>query len=282
MPSVGDYDSDYDTRPEAGRAKPLLDSDDSNNEGPSSLTKRHRRFPTSDSDNSDDTPIIVEETQQDTSATTSLIRQPTAFATSNPSSSSNSSHNGTSMFTVEGYVNTPELSAGRGGGLSQGLPANGPYKSLFRATSESRGNSKAPSFSSDAGLHILAEAAQSPESALSPVSAASPVPVAASTKHRKSSPLITSSASSVPPPDTVSTTQPPQNASISANVSRVSTPGLGQPSQAKQRSGTSKGKAKAACPFEATAPILVAHRRAPRNRIYGAISKLTEEQDGGE
>ncbi|KAH8992880.1 hypothetical protein EDB86DRAFT_1427200 [Lactarius hatsudake] len=209
MPSAGDYDSDYDIRPEAGRAKPLLDSDDSNNEGSSSVTKRHRRFPTNDSDNSDDTPIVVEETQQDTSATTNIIRQPTAFATSNPSSSSNSSHSGpsfrrtpihsnvaidgTSMFPVEGYVNSPELSAGRGGGLSQGLPANGPYKSLFRATSESRGNSKAPSFSSDAGLHILAEAAQSPESALSPVSAASPVLVPASTKHRKSSPLITSS-----------------------------------------------------------------------------------------
>jgi hypothetical protein len=47
------------------------------------------------------------------------------------------SADGTSVFCVEGYVNTPELSAGRGGGLSQGLPANGPYKSLFRAGSRS-------------------------------------------------------------------------------------------------------------------------------------------------
>ena len=137
------------------------------------------------------------------------------------------------MFCVEGYVNTPELSAGSSGGLSQG---HGPYKSLFRATSESRSNSKAPPLPPDAGLHILAEAAQSPESALSPVSAASPAPVSASTKHRRASPLITSSpASSVPPPDIVSTTQPLQNAS----TSRVS-----QPPQAKQRSGTGKGKGK--------------------------------------
>lgn len=159
------------------------------------------------------------------------------------------------MFCVEGYVNTPELSAGRGGGLSQGLPANGPYRSLFRATSETRGNSRAPPFPPDAGLHILAEAAQSPESALSPVSPASPAPIPASTKRRKSSPLIASSpASSVPPPDTVSTAQPPQNASISANVSHVSSLGLGQPSQAKQRSGTSKGKAKAKAPPPAESP----------------------------
>lgn len=139
-------------------------------------------------------------------------------------------------------MNTPELSAGRGGGLSQGLPATGPYRSLFRATSESRVNSKAPPLPSDAGLHILAEAAQSPE-ALSPVSAASPAPVPASTKRRKSSPLIASSpASSVPPPDTA---QPSQNTSISTNVSRISSPGSGQPSQATQSSGNSKGKAKA-------------------------------------
>ena len=159
------------------------------------------------------------------------------------------------MFSVEGYVNTPELSAGRGGGLSQGLPATGPYKSLFRATSESRGNSKAPPLPSDAGLHILAEAASSPESAFSPVSAASPTPAPASTKRRESSPLIASSpASSVPPPDTHTTAQPPQNASNSANVSHVNSPSSGQPPQAKQRPGTSKGKAKAKAPPSSTEP----------------------------
>lgn len=265
MPSVEEYDSDYDTRPEAGRAKPHLDSDDSNNEASSSVQKHHRRFLTNDSDDNDDSPIAVEETQQNASAAINHIRQPTAFVTSESSNSSNSSHSGptfhrtpihssvsadgTSMFCVKGYVNTPELSAGRGGGISQGLPANGPYKSLFRATSESRGNSKAPPFPPDAGLHILAEAAQSPESALSPVSATSPAPAPASTKRRKSTPLIASSpASSVPPPDTVSAVQPPQNTSNSANVSHASSPGLGQPSQTKQRSGTSKGKAKAKAP----------------------------------
>ena len=141
------------------------------------------------------------------------------------------------MFCVEGYVNTPELSAGSSGGLSQG---HGPYKSLFRATSESRSNSKPPPgpLPPDAGLHILADAAQSPEGALSPVSATSPAPVPASTKRRKASPL--SPASSVPPPDTVSTTQPPQNVSNSANTSHVP--------QAKQRSSTAKGKAKAKAP----------------------------------
>ena len=146
------------------------------------------------------------------------------------------------MFSVEGYVNTPELSAGSGGGLSQG---HGPYRSLFRATSESRSTSKPPPgpLPSDAGLHILAEAAQSPESAFSPVSAASPAPVQ-STKRRKTSPLIVSSpAPSVSPPDTVSAAQPPQNASNSANASHAS-----QPTQAKQSSSKAKGKAKAKAP----------------------------------
>jgi hypothetical protein len=210
--------------------------------------QRHHRFPTNDTDDSDDTPIIVEETKQNAPATINLIRQPTAFVTSNPSSASSSqsgpsfrrvpihstvSADGTSMFCVEGYVNTPELSAGSSGGLSQG---HGPYKSLFRATSESRSNSKAAPLPPDAGLHILAEAAQSPESAFSPVSAASPAPVSASTKRRKASPLMASSpASSVPPPDTFST-QSSQNASTSH---------VSQPPQAKQRSGTGKGKGKA-------------------------------------
>lgn len=243
-----DSDSDYDARPEAGRSKPHLDSDDSINEDSSSVPKRHHRFPTNDTDDSDDTPIIVEETKQNAPATINLIRQPTAFVTSNPSSASSSqsgpsfrrvpihstvSADGTSMFCVEGYVNTPELSAGSSGGLSQG---HGPYKSLFRATSESRSNSKAAPLPPDAGLHILAEAAQSPESAFSPVSAASPAPVSASTKRRKASPLMASSpASSVPPPDTFST-QSSQNASTSH---------VSQPPQAKQRSGTGKGKGKA-------------------------------------
>jgi hypothetical protein len=90
---------------------------------------------------------------------------PTAFAAPNPTTSMTSSGltfcynedktktlihtampvsaDGTSMFCVEGYVNTPELSAGRGGGLSQGLPANGPYKSLFRAGSRSESRASA-------------------------------------------------------------------------------------------------------------------------------------------
>jgi hypothetical protein len=153
-------------------------------------------------------------------------------------------------------VNTPELSAGRGGGLSQGLPANGPYRSLFRATSASRGNSKAPPLPADAGLHILAEAAQSPESAFSPVSVSSPSPVPVSTKCRKSSPLSASSpASSVPPLDIVSTSQPPQNASNGVNVSHVNNPGSGQPSQAKQYSGASKGKAKAKASSSSAEPL---------------------------
>ncbi|KAF8265797.1 hypothetical protein EI94DRAFT_1734555 [Lactarius quietus] len=245
MPSVQNYDSDsdYDARPETGRAKPHLDSDDSINEGPSSVPKRHHRFPSNDTEVSDDSPIIVEETQQNASATTNLIRQPTAFVDSNTSSSANSSQSGPSFRRVpihstrRGYVNTPELSAGSSGGLSQG---HGPYKSLFRATSESRSNSKAPPLPPDAGLHILAEAANSPESAFSPVSAASPAPVPASTKRRKASPMIVSSpASSVPPPDTVSNAQPSQNASTSH---------ISQPRQAKGRSGTGKGKAKAKAP----------------------------------
>ncbi|KAI0302489.1 hypothetical protein BC826DRAFT_418309 [Russula brevipes] len=120
---------------------------------------------------------------------------------------------GTSVFHVEGYVNTPELSAGRGGGLSQGLPANGPYKSLFRARSESRcGSGKtAPTTTAaaaaagtapDAGLHVLADAAQSPE-AQSPVSAASPAPAR--------TPVSVSAPSPAPapaPPSATSTSTP--------------------------------------------------------------------------
>jgi hypothetical protein len=70
------------------------------------------------------------------------------------------------MFCVEGYVNTPEL----GGGLSQGLPANGPYRSSFRARSESRGSNKTaatviPPDADGSAYDVLAEAAQ-PEVAL--------------------------------------------------------------------------------------------------------------------
>ena len=118
---------------------------------------------------------------------------------------------------VEGYVNTPELSAGRGGGLSQDLPANGPYKSVFRAGSRSSLESRASASNHHkataapaSSLHVVAEAAQSPE-ALSPVSAtaspqpipATPVPAPTSVptsmkRSRVSSPLI-ASTSPVPP-----------------------------------------------------------------------------------
>ena len=201
--------------------------------------------------------MIVEETQQErsasasaptaTTATVNPIRQPTAFAAAAaaPNLANTSpgsafyktpihaavSRDGTSMFCVEGYVNTPELSAGRGGGLSQGLPANGPYKSLFRARSESRGSNiasaTATAIAPDAALHVLADAAQSPE-ALSPisvVSTASPAPAQtpapASKHHRKPSPLAASSpSSSVAPLDSTSTAQPsPAASSINANPS---------------------------------------------------------------
>jgi hypothetical protein len=96
--------------------------------------------------------------------TVNSFRQPAAFAAPNPPTSEPScptfyyykdktktpmihpatgvsTDGGMSMpvFRVEGSgVNTPELSAGgRGGGLSQGLPANGAYKSLFRVGSRS-------------------------------------------------------------------------------------------------------------------------------------------------
>ena len=190
------------------------------------------------------------------------------------------------MFCVEGYVNTPELSAVRGGGLSQGLPANGPYKSLFRARSESRGSNKLPvgttaaavaaaAIAPDAGLHVLAEAAQSPE-ALSPVSAASPAPAPGSThtpttakKPRKPSPLVASPpASSVEPlqtisaattttrpspPDAVSTTDasPPHvmdyNSTSPPRPSQVVRP---RPSRA---GGTGKGKYNEKAPAPAAA-----------------------------
>jgi hypothetical protein len=92
------------------------------------------------------------------------------------------------MFCVEGNVNTPELGAGRGGGLGQGLPANESYKSPFRAGSRSEAHtnhhttntmttaSAVASAAAATALHALAEAAQSPK-ALFPVSAiASPQP----------------------------------------------------------------------------------------------------------
>jgi hypothetical protein len=196
------------------------------------------------------------------------IRQPTAFAAPDPTTSSGPtfyykdrsntpthaavSADGTSVFCVEGYVNTPELSAGRGGGLSQGLPANGPYRSLFRAGSRSESRASASNLNQKANanatttaapaLHVLAEAAQSPE-ALSPVSAtaSSPAPAhvaaapaaaaaapssvpAASKKRssRKPSPLIASSspASSVAQLDSTSVALwPSPVASVSASSS---------------------------------------------------------------
>ena len=130
------------------------------------------------------------------------------------------------QFCVEGYVNTPELSAGRGGGLSQGLPATGPYRSLFRAGSnKSRSESRtsassnhhhhsnhhdknggaavlAPSsgLAASSSLHVLAEAAQSPE-AQSPI--ISPAATAASASASSPSPpqptLAAQTPTSVPP-----------------------------------------------------------------------------------
>ena len=215
------------------------------------------------------------------------------------------SADGTSMFCVEGYVNTPELSAGRGGGLSQGLPANGPYKSLFRARSESRGSNKLPAVGAasvssaasssaaavavaaiapDAGLHVLAEAAQSPE-ALSPISAASPTPAPGSTSHapahaptsaptakkrRKPSPLAASPhASSVEPFQSISAaTQPSPPAAVSTNASPPhamdSSPPRPSQVQAKpsRAGGTGKGKHKEKAPAPALAPAAAAPRRS--------------------
>ena len=291
---------------------------------PSWLLKRAPPFLNDDGDDDDDdeTPTVVEETRQDRSATSStssiststsattnpIIRQPTAFLAGATSSSggptfySNKtpdhvtvSADGTSMFCVEGYVNTPELSAGRGGGLSQGLPAKGPYKSLFRARSESRGSNKLPvgaasvssaassavaAIAPDAGLHVLAEAAGSPE-ALSPISAASPTPAPSSSTHaqtpaptakkrRKPSPLVASSpASSVEPLQSISAaTHPSAPIAVSANARslHVMDYSLPRPSQvqakASRASGTGKGKRKEKAPAPAPAPVAAAPRRS--------------------
>jgi hypothetical protein len=181
------------------------------------------------------------------------------------------------MFCVEGYVNTPELSAVRGGGLSQGLPATGPYKSLFRARPESRDGNKAaavgsastptPTPAPDAGLHVLADAAQSPE-ALSPPSAASsaptPTPAYASApkkrrSSRKPSPLVAPSpASSVTPLGAATQSLQSEAASDNASLSHVvagSSPPPQRPPQAtKPRGAAGRGKAK-----EKTPPPSVAH-----------------------
>ncbi|KAI0276370.1 hypothetical protein BGY98DRAFT_986046, partial [Russula aff. rugulosa BPL654] len=149
------------------------------------------------------------------------------------------------QFCVEGYVNTPELSAGRGGGLSQGLPANGPYKSLFRAGSRPRSESRASAsnhhktsaatVAPTSSLHVLAEAAQSPE-ALSPISATAspqptplllPLPCPAPTsdptsrkRRRKPSPLI-ESTSPVAPLDPISATRSSPVSSSSSSQSHI-------------------------------------------------------------
>ncbi len=141
-------------------------------------------------------------------------------------------------------MNTPELSAGRGGGLSQGLPANGPYRSLFRAGSQARSESRAGANNHNhkvnavaeavPALHVLAEVAQSPE-ALSPVSttisphptptpapAHAPPSVPASKKRsRKPSPLIASASptSSVAPLDPIAGARPSPVASTKASSS---------------------------------------------------------------
>ncbi|KAI9456609.1 hypothetical protein F5148DRAFT_366970 [Russula earlei] len=244
----------------------------SDSERPSSGPKRRPPFDDDgddDDDDDDDLPIVLE-LEQPASAAVNPIRQPSAFAppssagdsssgptfflNSNKHINNNSTINktpihaavsadGTSMFCVEGYVNTPELSAGRGGGLSQGLPASGPYKSLFRARSESRASNKASAAATaapvapapDAALYVLAEAAQSPDALSSRVSTASPAPARSqaeapapapapapahtSRNHRKPSPPAASSspASSVTPFDPFSAARP--SSAVSANAS---------------------------------------------------------------
>jgi hypothetical protein len=311
--------------------------------------------------------MIVEETRQDRSAASStsslssatanpIIRQPTAFPAPNPAITTTSSSSGgggptfygngnnnnsnktpehaavsgTSMFCVEGYVNTPELSAGRGGGLSQGLPANGPYKSLFRASSESRGSNRLPvgaasvssvassssavvgvgvgvaaaaaAIAPDAGLHVLAEAAQSPE-ALSPISAASPTPTPpghthappahahahahaptpapTAKKRRKPSPLAPSPpASSVEPLQSIpAATQPspPSAVSTYASPPHVVDYAPPRPSQVQAKppraSGTGRGKHKEKAPASASAPAPAAAAAAvPRRSAAQAAS----------
>ena len=327
------------------------------------LLKRAPPFRDGDDDDDDDTPMLVEETRQDHSAASStssiststsatanpIIRRPTAFIAPNPatitSSSSagggptfygNSNSNktpdhatvsadGTSMFCVEGYVNTPELSAGRGGGLSQGLPANGPYKSLFRARSESRGSNKLPvgaaaagpvpssavtpassavaAMAPDAALHVLADAAQSPE-AHSPVSAASPptaapgsthapptsaAPLPTAKKPRKPSPLVASPpASSVPveplqsisaattttrpsPPSAVSTTtnaSPPHVMDLDYNNSPPRPSPQVRPARPSRAGGTGKGGKRK----EKAAPAPAAPRRRSSAQAAAAAS----------
>ncbi|KAF8492350.1 hypothetical protein F5888DRAFT_907636 [Russula emetica] len=171
-------------RPSGSRRPPPFlndDDDDDEDEVPMTLDNSNRQHDRSSS-NSASSPTVT--------VNVNPIRQPTAFAAPNPITSGSSgggptfyhykdktktpmhaamSADGTSMFCVEGYVNTPELSAGRGGGLSQGLPATGPYKSLFRAgsRSESRASASASNhYKNNAAaapaLHVLAEAAQSP------------------------------------------------------------------------------------------------------------------------
>ncbi|KAF8502135.1 hypothetical protein F5888DRAFT_1887629 [Russula emetica] len=132
------------------------------------------------------------------------IRQPTAFAAPDPTTSSGPtfyykgktktpihaavSADGTFMFCVEGYVNAPELGAGHGGGLTQGLPASGSYKSLFRAGSGSESRASVSNLKANAAtttaavvvaapsLHVLAEAAQSLKALSSFSATASPAP----------------------------------------------------------------------------------------------------------
>jgi hypothetical protein len=184
-------------------------------------------------------------------------------------------------------VNTPELSAGRGGGLSQGLPANGPYKSLFRAgsRSESRAspsNHHKTNAAAAPALHVLAEAAQSPE-AHSPISAtASPQPAPAPTpaptsvptskkRSRKPSPLIASAspASPVAPLDAMSATRSPPVASTNASSSSSQShfiidpsPPLRHPRAKSGGGGSTSGKGKQR---ETLSPVLLVPPEAPGN-----------------
>jgi hypothetical protein len=184
------------------------------------------------------------------------------------------------QFCFEGYVNTPELSAGRGGGLIQGLPANGPHKSLFRAGSRPRSESRASasnhhktSAAPASSLHVLAEAAQSPE-AISPILATAspqptpytpaPAPAPAPTsdrtskKHRrKPSPLI-ESTSPVAPLNPISATRSSPVASSSSSQSHIIidlSPPLCHPRTKSgsngNDSGSTSGKQRVTLPSEA-------------------------------
>ncbi|KAN0105722.1 hypothetical protein V8E52_010734, partial [Russula decolorans] len=193
-----------------------------------------------DDDDDDDDEVPCESHDRSSSARRVqrlLDGNPTAFAAPNPTTSMTSSgltfcYNEDKTKTLihtamPGYVNTPELSAGRGGELSQGLPANGPYKSFFRAGfgSESPASASnhqntdaaaAPALIYMSLLRLLSRPRRSPPavSAIAspqptPTPAPAPTPTSVPTSKKRSrtlSPLIASAspASSVERSDPIS------------------------------------------------------------------------------